>query len=217
MRWPPPPGGEGGPAPPLISAVPALPPRPCHVACSFLTFYEANGLLARLDPAAVAQCQNVFLLDEAAAALRDGRADQALRLWEASGYLPFGAQSSIEACLERLQTLPPRVLPDLLVLAETAVHRLYQTLLGSAPDPGRQQVRCRNAPHGRVRSVGSAPGRISAVPRVDGWTGNGPAAAGVAAADRADGPAAAAATGGDVQPALPNGRLHELEGARAIV
>jgi len=127
----------------------------CYFAYSFLTFYEASGLLAQLDQAAVAQCQSVFLLDEAAAALRDGRADQALRLWEASGYLPFGAQSSIEVCLERLQTLPPRVLPDLLVLAETTVHRLYQTLLGSAPDPGRQQVRRLNARQLGPVSVGS--------------------------------------------------------------
>ena len=104
-----------------------------------LPFYQSSGVLSRLNPASVAQAQSLFAMDDAAAELAAGRLRSAMRLWEASGFLPFGPTVTVEVASQRLQTLPPSVLPELLVLAETTAHRLYQSLMGGAPDPARQQ------------------------------------------------------------------------------
>ena len=104
-----------------------------------IAFYQANGIAAQLHAPSVARCQAMFVLDDAAAELNAGRLRPALQLWEASGFLPLGPSSNLDVALERLQALPPRAIPELLVLAETTVYRLYQTLLGAAPDAARQQ------------------------------------------------------------------------------
>ena len=108
---------------------------------SVLGFYQTNGIIAQLDATLVARCQNMLILDDAAAELTAGRLRPAMQLWEASGLLPLGPSPNLDVTLERLSTLPARAVPEVLVLAETTIYRLYQTLQGAAPDPSRQQVR----------------------------------------------------------------------------